>query len=123
MQPVELYAKGGNSIKFDKMSIDKIYNRDLSVTSKEEMVSASTSVKGSAGYVAIEQVSRTLEGKKGTFVLQHFGIMKKGKTYLQVEIVPDSGTDELNGISGKMFIRIEDGEHYYDLEYQFAELS
>ena len=123
MQPLETYAKGSESINFGRMSIDKIFTGDLSAVSKGEMVSAATPVKGSAGYVAIEQVDGTLDGKKGTFVLQHFGIMSSGKASLQIEVVPDSGTNELQGISGKMSIRVEEGEHYYDFEYRLAETS
>jgi len=51
------------------MSIDKQFNGDLEATSKGEMLSAMTDVKGSAGYVAIERVSGTLHGRGGTFVL------------------------------------------------------
>jgi hypothetical protein len=120
LQPLETYTQGSSNIKLGRMSLDKIYSGKLTATSKGEMLSSSTSVKGSAGYVAIEQVIGTLEGRSGSFVLQHFGIMKKGETYLQIEIVPGSGTDELKGIFGKMSVRIEGGEHYYDLEYQFT---
>ena len=101
------------------MSIDKKFEGELSAVSKGEMISAMTPVKGSAGYVAVEQVNGTLSGKKGSFILQHFGTMNKGKNSLNIEVVPDSGTDELIGISGKMNIRIEEGLHYYDLEFQF----
>ncbi|MFZ0456191.1 MAG: DUF3224 domain-containing protein [Ignavibacteriaceae bacterium] len=121
MQPLESYSKGDNGINFGRMSIDKIFEGKLSAVSKGEMVSAMTPVKGSAGYVAIEQVNGTLSGKKGSFVLQHFGSMNKGKNYLNIEVVPDSGTDELKGISGKLDIRIEGGQHYYDFEYQITE--
>lgn len=118
MQPLESYSEGNNIVKLNRMSLDKIYIGQLSAVSKGEMISSSTSVKSSAGYVATEQVDGTLSGKKGSFVLQHFGIMNKGKTYLKIEVVPDSGTGELKGISGEMSIRIEDGDHFYDFEYQ-----
>ena len=73
---------------------------------------------GSAGYVAMEQVSGELEGKHGSFVLQHFGLMGPAGQRLTLEVVPDSGTGELKGLTGKMDIRIEAGQHYYDFEYQ-----
>ena len=84
------------------------------------MLSAMTLVKGSAGYVAIEQVSGTLSGKKGSFVLQHFGTMRKGKDHLILEVVPDSGTDQLSGLAGRMLITIEDGQHFYEFEYELT---
>lgn len=103
-----------------RMSIAKQLHGELEATSKGEMLAASTSVKGSAGYVAIEHVSGTLHGQKGTFVLQHTGTMNRGAPSLSVTVVPDSGTGNLKGLSGTMAIRIEDGKHFYDVEYSIA---
>ena len=36
---------------------------------------------------------------------------------LIITIVPDSGTDQLDGLRGSMSIRIEGGKHFYDLNY------
>ena len=101
-----------------RMSIDKQFRGDLEATSKGEMLSASTEVEGSAGYVAMERVSGTLHGRRGTFVLQHSGTMNRGKPHLTVSVVPDSGAGELVGLTGSMTITIEDGKHSYDFEYQ-----
>ena len=109
----------GNSLA--RMSIDKQYHGDLEGTGKGEMLSAGTNVKGSAAYVAIERVTGTLHGRKGSFVLHHLGIMTRGEPHLSVRIVPDSGTGELVGIAGQMDIIIADGKHSYDLEYYFPE--
>ena len=103
-----------------RMSIDKQFNGDLVATSKGEMLSAGTSVKGSAGYVAIERVIGTLGGRHGSFVLQHNGLMNRGAPQLTITIVPDSGTGELAGLSGSMAIIIADGKHYYELDYLLA---
>lgn len=81
------------------------------------MLSAMTSVKGSAGYVAIEQVTGSLDGKKGSFVLQHFGTMQGENQYLKVEVVPDSGAGELKGLTGQFMIEIKNGHHYYSFDY------
>jgi Protein of unknown function (DUF3224) len=123
LQPLEAYNKGDNGINLGRMSIDKTFTGGLTASSKGEMISAMTPVKGSASYTAIEHVTGTLSGKQGSFVLQHYGIMNKGKNFLQIEVVPDSGTDELEGISGKLAIRIEEGQHYYELDYKFNDLS
>jgi hypothetical protein len=104
-----------------RMSIDKQFHGDLEATSQGEMLTAMSSVKGSAGYVAIERVSGTLKGRKGSFVLQHTGIMNRGEPSLTITVVPDSGTDELAGLTGKMSINVADGKHSYDFEYTFAE--
>jgi hypothetical protein len=103
-----------------RMSIDKQFHGDLEGTSKGEMLSAGTSVKGSAGYVAIERVSGTLKGRSGSFVLQHSGVMTRGEPQLTITVVPDSGAGQLAGLAGKMTIKIENGKHFYDLEYTLA---
>ena len=100
-----------------RYSLDKQYHGDLEAISQGEMLTAGTSVKGSAGYVAIERVSGTLNGRKGTFVLQHTGTMNRGAFQLSVSVVPDSGTDQLTGLTGTMNIIIADGKHSYDFEY------
>jgi hypothetical protein len=104
-----------------RMSIDKQFHGDLDGTSKGEMLTGMTSVKGSAGYVAMEKVTGTLQGRRGTFILQHSGTMDRGTPQLSVTVVPDSGTDELVGLTGKLTIKIADGKHSYEFEYALAE--
>jgi len=120
LNPLDFYAEGKNGINLGRMSIDKSFRGELEATSQGEMLSAMTAVEGSAGYVAIEQVEGTLSGRKGSFVLQHFGTMDKGKDRLILEVVPNSGTGELSGLVGTMSINIEDGQHSYEFEYDLA---
>jgi hypothetical protein len=102
---------------FGRMSIDKQFHGDLEGTSKGEMLSAATSVQGSAGYVAIERVTGSLKGRSGTFVFQHSGTMTRGALTLSVTVIPDSGTGQLTGLTGRMAINIVDGKHFYDFDY------
>lgn len=104
-----------------RMTIDKQFQGDLEATSKGQMLTAGTNVKGSAGYVAIEKVSGVLNGRSGTFVLQHTGTMTRGAPQLTITVVPDSGTDQLVGLAGKMTIHRADGKHSYEFEYSLAE--
>jgi hypothetical protein len=104
-----------------RMTIDKQFHGDLEGTSKGEMLTAMTAVKGSAGYVAIERVTGTLRGRQGTFALQHTGIMNRGAPSLTITVVPDSGTDQLAGLTGKMAIVIADGKHSYEFDYTLAD--
>lgn len=103
--------------KLGRMSIDKTISGDLVATTKGQMLSATTEVGGSAGYVAIERVEGSLKGKKGTFVLQHSGIMNQGSPSLSVTVVPDSGTGELVGLVGQFNIIIAAGKHSYEFKY------
>ena len=118
LKPTDYSQQALEGMQLGRMTLDKTFNGDLEATSKGEMLSAMTTTKGSAGYVVIEQVFGSLTGKKGTFILQHFGMMNRGAQRLILEIIPDSGTAELNGISGSMEIKIEEGKHYYELNYQ-----
>ena len=104
-----------------RMTIDKQFHGDLEATSKGEMLTAMTAVKGSAGYVAIERVTGTLRGRPGTFALQHTGTMNRGTPSLTITVVPDSGTDQLAGLTGTMAIVIADGKHSYEFAYTLAD--
>ncbi|WP_373046912.1 DUF3224 domain-containing protein [Vulgatibacter sp.] len=107
-----------DGVALARTSFDKQFAGPLEATSVVHMLSARTPVAGSAGYVAIERVTGTLDGRRGTFVLQHNGVMERGASSLSVTVVPDSGTGELRGLSGSLAIRIEAGQHHYDFEYE-----
>jgi hypothetical protein len=111
-------AADGDDAGLGRMSIDKQFHGDLEGTSKGFMLSsAATIVKGSGGYVAMERVTGTLKGRTGSFVLQHSGTMTRGTPQLSVAVVPDSGTDQLEGIIGTLTIKIDQGKHSYEFEY------
>ena len=113
-QASDLAPEGPN---LGRMSIEKQYHGDLDATAKGEMITAAgIAVKESAAYSAVERVSGSLHGKKGTFALQHTGIMTRGTPSLNITVVPDSGTGELVGLTGKMDIIIEGKEHSYVLD-------
>jgi hypothetical protein len=100
-----------------RMSIDKKFHGDLEATSTGEMLTAGTAIESSAGYVAIERVTGSLHGKRGTFALQHNATMTRGTGALNIIVVPDSGTGELTGLSGTLGIEIAGGKHAYVFEY------
>ncbi len=102
-----------------RMSIDKIFHGDLEAISKGEMLSAGSPQSGSAGYVAVERVTGTLQGRRGSFALQHNATMHRGDFMLNVIVVPGSGADDLQGLRGVMQIVIAGGRHSYEFEYEF----
>jgi hypothetical protein len=106
---------------FARLFLDKQFNGELDATSKGQMLGAGTAVEGSGGYVALELVTGKLNGRRGSFILQHEGTMSKGVYMMHVAVVPDSGTDELAGIAGTMTIIIEGSKHSYDFEYTLGE--
>jgi len=101
------------------MAIDKNFHGDLEARSLGEMLMAHGNVEGSAGYVAIEQVTGTLAGQQGSFMLQHSGTMTRGASELSVTVVPDSGSGDLVGLVGRMNIIIQNGAHSYEFDYEF----
>ena len=100
-----------------RFGLDKQFHGNLEANSKGEMLGAGNPATGTAGYVAIEQVTGTLNGRSGSFALQHFGTMVENKFDLIVRVVPGSGTDELTGISGAMIIAVANGKHSWKLDY------
>lgn len=100
-----------------RLSIEKQYSGDLEAVSRGEMLATRTDVTGSAGYVAMERVTGTLEGKSGSFALQHSGMMDRGTSTLNVTVVPDSGSGLLVGLKGVMDIIVEGGKHSYRFEF------
>lgn len=114
--PLLLDAKDADAT-MGRLSINKQFHGDLEATSIGEMLSAGTATKGSAGYVAMERVTGTLHGKRGSFVLQHSGTMNRGAPALLVSVVPESGTGELAGLSGTLNILVADGKHGYTFDY------
>ncbi len=130
-----LHAEGGFDVKNSPVSTDdtltgtsvgryqleKRYRGDLEAVARGEMLGAGSLSSGSAGYVAMEEVTGTLHGRSGSFALQHFGAMHGTRFELRVEIVPGSGTGELAGISGAMSFTNAAGNHSYALDYTLPE--
>jgi len=119
-QPADEKAGGA---PISRMLLDKKFHGDLEATSRGTMLAAGNPAKGNGGYVALENVTGTLKGHTGTFVLQHTATMIHGVPDLSIIVVPDSGTGQLTGISGKMNIIIADGKHSYNFEYTLANTS
>jgi len=107
-----------DGVTLGRMSLDKQFEGDLAAVGKGEMLTAMTSVEGSAGYVAIERVTGTLHGRAGSFVFQHAGTMSRSAQSLSITVVPDSGTGALVGLSGTFKLQITGGKHLYEFSYE-----
>ena len=103
--------------EFVRLRLDKVFEGPLAGTSEVDMLASNAGDQPSGGYVALERFTGTLEGRRGTFVMQHSGTMSPGKMQIDVRLTPGSGTGELAGIEGTLAIRIEGKAHYYDLQY------
>lgn len=105
-------------VEIARRTLDKRFEGMLAGTGRGEMLMTGTPVDGSAAYVAIEKFEGTLDGKTGSFTFAHHGVLDRGAPQQLVQVVPDSGTGELAGLTGRMRIDIAaDGEHTYHFEY------
>jgi hypothetical protein len=107
----------GDGVEAGHFRFDKTFAGPLEATSVVHMLAVGSPTTGSAGYVAVERVKGTLGGRSGTFFCQHYGVMDRGEASLTLAVVPDSGTDDLVGLSGRMAIDIVDGQHFYTFDY------
>lgn len=122
LAPLETYNQDEGA-NLARMSLDKTFYGDLEAVSCGEMLSAGSPQTGSAGYVAIERVTGALQGRRGSFNLQHSATMTRGTPDMNIIVVPDSGTGELEGLSGTMTIVIADGKHSYKFEYMLPQAA
>lgn len=123
LDSIDSDLKGKYGATLSIMAIEKSFFGPLKAKSRGQMISAMTPTQGSAGYVAIEQVEGTLDGKKGSFILQHYGMMEKGEDELTLVVIPDSATHELEGLRGQMQLQTDEtGQHSYTFVYEFVSL-
>jgi hypothetical protein len=118
-KPVEQNKDEGSTL--GRFSLDKVYHGALDATGKGEMLTVGTEVPGSAAYVATERVVGTLDGKAGSFALVHRGSMRGKDVSMTIDIVPDSGSGALKGVTGRLIITVVEGKHQYELEYVLPE--
>lgn len=117
---IQLAPQSDEDFEMGRLTIEKAFSGDLTGNSKGQMLSVRTATEGSAGYVALELVTGTLAGRSGTFYFQHSGTMNRGAAVATISVVPDSGTGELEGLSGEMVINNIDGQHSYEFTYSFS---
>lgn len=110
-----------DSVTLSRARFEKRFSGALQAQSQVEMLAVRTAHEGSAGYVAVERIVGSIDGKTGSFAVVHTGVMNRGQQSLSIGIVPDSGTGALHGISGSMDIQIVDGQHYYTVDYELPD--
>jgi len=117
----QAHQEGVGDASIGRMTIPKKFSGEFNGTSNGQMLAFRSPVTGSAGYVAMDKVQGVMNGRQGSFVIQHAGTMNRGQSQLSITIVPDSGTDELTGIAGEMLLTIEQGKHHYEFRYTLPE--
>lgn len=115
----QAHVEGVGEATISRMGLHKVFVGELQGTASGQMLAVRTATQGSAGYVAMDRLTGTLQGRRGSFNLQHSGTMTRGAPDLSVTVIPDSGTEELAGIRGTLAIDIREGEHFYHFAYTF----
>lgn len=105
-----------------RMRVTRSYTGGLTGAGVAQMLSVGTPVEGSVSHVALERITGTLDGRRGGFVLQHTGTMRRGEGSLAITVVPDSGTDELLGLHGTCTVENLGSHHRYVLDYTIDNL-
>lgn len=106
-----------DQVGVSRIEISKTWHGELAGAGVGTMLSAGDPSSGEAGYVALEAVDGTLDGREGSFALQQFGTMSAGEQVLHYVVVPGSGAGGLTGIGGTLDLTIAAGEHSYVLSY------
>lgn len=107
----------GDGVQAAHLRFDKTFRGPLEATSVVQMLAVGTATEGSAAYVAVEHIVGILDGRAGSFLMHHTGVMARGTPSLAIGVVPDSGTGALVGLRGTLAIDIADGKHAYTFDY------
>jgi hypothetical protein len=101
-----------------RMLLYKEFHGDLEAIAHGEMMAAHEPLTGAGVYVALDRVTGTLHGRRGSFLMAHRGIRNADGQELSIVIVPGSGTGQLTGIAGTVGIEIAGKEHFYSVDYE-----
>jgi len=122
-RPNQLTSDAG--IEYGLLVISKTFSGSIEGTGTVEMLFTRTPRESSfagAGYVALERITGTVDGHRGSFALLHIATIDEQQTNWGRWIIsPGSGTGELAGITGSGRIDIaDDGSHSLQLDYELA---
>ena len=93
------YDEPDEGPKLTRVVIRKTYRGALDGTGVADVLTAQG--PEGAGYVASERIHATLDGRRGTFVIQHGGVADGADQTTFGTVIPHSGTAELTGLSGR----------------------
>ena len=114
------YQEIEGSAKLSNAKVTQSYSGAVEGSSSIEYLMC-YSIHGTATFVGLERVSGTVDGKTGTFVLQHNGTFSDGKARSSWSIVPGSGTGDLASLRGNGSYVAGHGEPaQVSLQYSFA---
>ncbi|MBW4720348.1 DUF3224 domain-containing protein [Saccharothrix obliqua] len=115
------WQESPDGMKFSRASVTKTFTGDLEGSSRAQFLFAYG--QGGAGYVGHERLDVTVNGSRGTFVLQHQAVgLISDEGGAEWHIVPGTGTEDLAGIQGTATMRkLPDGGHTFTLTYDILD--
>jgi Protein of unknown function (DUF3224) len=106
-----------DGVAHNRAHIEKTFRGDVEGHGSVEMLAAQS--EGGAGYVALERIDGSVNGRTGSFALLHIGTMAGNEQWARWPIVPGSGTGDLRTIHGEGRIDIDaEGHHTLTLDYE-----
>jgi hypothetical protein len=94
------YDEIGNGAKLTQAKVTQTYEGAIKGTSSVEYL-MSYAVDGTASFVGLEKVTGEVDGKSGTFVIQHVGSYSDGAARSSWSVLPGAGTGELANLRGE----------------------
>lgn len=93
------FSKAEDGPELNKASVTQSYSGSLEAKSTIEYLMTNFE-DGTSSFIGIEEIIGELDGKTGSFLLNHNGEHVNGVAKSTFDIIPNSGTGELMGIMG-----------------------
>src|SRR3954452_19043139 len=115
--PASLELGDAGPVAFGRVTMRKTFTGALSGSSVLSMTSAAVG-EAPVGYSALELVTGTLEGRSGTFVLQHSGVVDDDRPSPSGLALPGTGPGDLSGLRGSITIEHDESGPVLHLDYE-----
>lgn len=125
-EPHTLDFDKGTGVDYGGLTLSKTFTGAIEGGSTVEMLYTRTPGEdgsfAGAGYVALERISGSVNGRRGSFALLHISTVVGNEPPLSRYLIsPGSGTGDLAGLSGVGLITIDDdGTHTLHLDYELG---
>ena len=107
----EPFDADGPGPQLIRIAVRETFTGDIEATGHAAMLQV-LAADGSASFVAVERITGSLAGRRGSFVLQDRGTLDAdGAVTGEWFVVPGSGTDELSGLRGQGGFSAAVGQH------------
>jgi hypothetical protein len=112
------YLELDGGVKFSQAHVENIYQGDIEGESTLEYLLYYNG-DGSYSFVGLEHITGRLDGRSGSFVIQHQGTDENGATKSTCFVVPGSATGELKGLRGEGGFLLDGQAERYPIVLEF----